>query len=53
MTNSPGLPDWTDHDVSDPGVTLIQAALFTIGAVVLVSATAAVLRRRRRRTQPA
>jgi hypothetical protein len=55
MTDSPGAPpDWTDHDVSDPGVTLLQAAIFTIGAVVFVSATAAVLRRRRRRrTRPA
>jgi hypothetical protein len=48
MTDSTGVPDWTDHNVSDPGVTLLQAVVYTIGAVVLVSASVAVLRRRRR-----
>jgi hypothetical protein len=47
MTDSAATPDWTDHNVSDPGVTLLQALVYTIGPVVLVAAAVAVLRRRR------
>jgi MprA protease rhombosortase-interaction domain-containing protein len=48
MTDSTAVPQWTDHNVSDPGITLVQALMYTIGAVVLAAAGAAVFRRRRR-----
>jgi hypothetical protein len=48
MTDSTALPEWTDHNVSDPGITLVQAIAYTIGAVVLAAAATVVLRRRRR-----
>jgi MYXO-CTERM domain-containing protein len=48
MTDSTAAPRWTDHNVSDPGITLVQALAYTIGAVVLAAAAAAVFRRRRR-----
>jgi hypothetical protein len=52
MTDLPAVPDWTDHNVSDPGVTLLQALVYTVGAVVLAAASVAVLTRRRRRSDP-
>ena len=39
---------WSDHDVSDPGVTLLQVLMYTLGAVALVAASVAVFRRGRR-----
>ena len=49
MTDSPITPSWTDHDVSDPGVTLLEALAYAIGAAALIAVTTAVIRRRRRR----
>ena len=40
-------PNWTDHDVSDPGVTLLQALAYAIGALGLAVATVAYVRSRR------
>lgn len=28
MTEAPQTPEWTEHDVSDPGITLLQAFPF-------------------------
>jgi hypothetical protein len=39
--------DWTDHDVSDPGITLLQALVYAIGALGLTTATVVLIRRRR------
>jgi hypothetical protein len=52
MADSPAPPEWTDHNVSDPGVTLLQVLVYTLGAVALVAASVAVLRRRRRSGEP-
>jgi hypothetical protein len=52
MGNSSASPEWTEHDVSDPGITLLQALVYAVGAVVLVAASATVLRRRRRSGEP-
>ncbi len=49
MTDSPIAPSWTDHDVSDPGVTLLEALAYALGAAALIAVTTAVVRRRRRR----
>jgi hypothetical protein len=38
---------WTDHNVSDPGVTLLQALVYGIGALGLTAATVAFVRLRR------
>lgn len=32
------VPEWTDHDVSDPGVTLLQAIAYSVTALVAVGA---------------
>ena len=48
MADSPAPAAWSDHNVSDPGVTLLQVLMYTIGAVALVAASAAVFRTRRR-----
>ena len=48
MSDSPPIPEWTDHNVSDPGVTLLQALVYTIGAVLVAAASVVVLRRRHR-----
>jgi hypothetical protein len=40
-------PDWTDHDVSDPGVTLLEVLAYTLGALGVATATITFLRRRR------
>jgi hypothetical protein len=52
MDDSPAQPAWSDHNVSDPGVTLLQVLAYTLGAVALVAASAAVLRSRRRWDEP-
>jgi hypothetical protein len=39
--------DWTDHDVSDPGITLLQALVYAIGALGLTTATMVLIKRRR------
>jgi hypothetical protein len=52
MADSPAQPAWSDHDVSDPGVTLLQVVAYTLGAVALVASSAAVLRSRRRSGEP-
>jgi hypothetical protein len=51
VTDSP--PEWTDHDVSDPGVTLLQLVVYAVGAITLASAAAVILRKRRRAGSPA
>jgi hypothetical protein len=43
----PTLTGWTDHNVSDPGITLLQALVYAIGAVGLAIATVALIRTRR------
>ncbi len=46
MAQSPSA-GWTDHNVHDPGITLLQAVLYTLGAVGLVVASVAFIRARR------
>jgi hypothetical protein len=48
MGASPTPPEWSDHDVSDPGVTLLEVVVYTLGAVALVAAATAMFSRRRR-----
>ena len=48
MADSSAPPGWTDHNVHDPGVTLLQVLVYTLGAVALVAVSAAVVRSRRR-----
>lgn len=52
MADSSAPPAWTDHNLHDPGVTLLQLLVYTIGAVALVAASAVVLRGRRRSGEP-
>jgi hypothetical protein len=44
---------WTDHNVHDPGVTLVELLVYTLGAVGLVAMSAALITRRRRFRDPA
>jgi hypothetical protein len=44
--SEPTPTGWTDHNVSDPGITLLQALVYAIGAVGLAIATVAFIRRR-------
>ena len=53
MANSSIPPAWTDHNVHDPGVTLLQVLAYTLGALALVAASGAVIGRRRRRSMTA
>jgi hypothetical protein len=39
-------PEWTDHDVSDPGITLVQLMLFSL-PVLATGITVAVMMIRR------
>jgi hypothetical protein len=48
MGASPPLTTSTDHDVSDPGVTLLQVVTCTVGVLALVAVAVAMLRGRRR-----
>jgi hypothetical protein len=43
---------WTDHNVSDPGVTLFQLLVYAVGAITLASAATVFLRKRRRAGEP-
>ena len=43
MAGSTTSSGWTDHNVHDPGVTLVQVLVYTIGAVALVAVSAAVV----------
>ena len=52
MADSLPLPAWSDHNVSDPGVTLLQALAYTLGAVTLVAASVVMLRSRGRSGEP-
>ncbi len=38
---------WTDHDVPDPGITLLEALVYVVGAMGLATATVAFIRARR------
>jgi hypothetical protein len=46
MTESSAPPRWTDHNAHDPGITLLQALVYAVGAIALVVVSAAVVRRR-------
>ena len=48
MGASPAPPPLSDHNVSDPGVTLLQVVAYTLGAAVLVAASVALFSGRRR-----
>ena len=52
MADSPAPPAWSDHNVSDPGVTLLQVLAYTLGAVALVAASVVMFRSRRRTVEP-
>jgi hypothetical protein len=52
MAHSSAPPAWSDHNVSDPGVTLLQVLAYTLGAGALVAASVAVFRSRRRSGEP-
>jgi hypothetical protein len=52
MANSHVAPDWTDHNVHDPGITLLQALAYTIGTAAFVAVSVVALRRRRREGEP-
>ena len=43
------MPDWTDLNVHDPGVTLLELLAWSLLGCVVGFATAAYIRRRRRR----
>jgi hypothetical protein len=47
MTDRTATPHWTDHNVSDPGITLLRALVYVLGAVLVTAGSAVVLRRRR------
>ena len=40
--------EWTDHNVHDPGVTLLQVVAYTLGVAALAVASVGVFRGRRR-----
>jgi hypothetical protein len=44
----PNPNDWTDHNVHDPGITLLELVAYSIGALGFATATVALRRRRRR-----
>jgi hypothetical protein len=48
MGVSQPLPTSSEHNVSDPGVTLLQVVTYTVGALALVAVAVAMLRGRRR-----
>jgi len=48
MADRPVPATWSDHDVSDPGITLLQVLAVAVGAVAVVAASVALSRRRRR-----
>jgi hypothetical protein len=52
VADSPAPLSWSDHNVHDPGVTLLQVLAYTIGAVALVAVSAAVIKRCRRSREP-
>ncbi len=41
--------EWTDHNVSDPGITLLQVLVYALPAVVVGVAALVVVARRSRR----
>ena len=41
------VPQWNDRSPADPGVTLLQVLVYSIGALGLATATVAFIRRRR------
>ena len=43
MANSHVAPDWTDHNVHDPGITLLQALAYTIGTAAFLAVSVAAL----------
>jgi hypothetical protein len=45
--SEPTPTGWTDHNASDPGFTLVQTLVYSIGAVGLAIATVAFIRTRR------
>jgi hypothetical protein len=52
MGASPAPPAFSDHNVSDPGVTLLQVVAYTLGAAALVAASVALFSGRRRSGAP-
>jgi uncharacterized protein (TIGR03382 family) len=52
MANSQVAPDWTDHNVHDPGITLLEALAYTMGTAAFLAVSVAALRRRRRSREP-
>lgn len=47
-TSPPPAPDWTDHNASDPGVTLLQLLVYALAAFAAGRAVVAVWWRRTR-----
>jgi nitrate reductase gamma subunit len=50
MSDSSSSPTWTDHDVSDPGITLLQALVYVLGGLTVVAGGTALVWRRLHRT---
>ena len=46
--SDPSQPRWTDHDVSDPGITLLEALAYGLGLLAVAGAATALVRRRHR-----
>ena len=45
-------PAWTDHNVHDPGITLLEALAYTLGVAALVAVSVAAVRNRRHSREP-
>ena len=44
-------PSWTDHNSSDPGITILEALVYSLAALGVTATTVALARRRRRARQ--
>ena len=42
-------PPWTDHNVSDPGITMLEVLAYSITALFATTVVVRTVRRRRRR----
>ena len=45
-------PAWTDHNVHDPGITLLEALAYTMGVAALIARSVAAVGNRRHSREP-
>jgi hypothetical protein len=52
MANSHDAPEWTDHNVHDPGITVLEAVAYTIGTAAFLAVSVVALRHWHRSGEP-